>query len=296
MTIEQIYAELAQEVTIEENDENLQQKLEAARYRYNDKIIDIDYRLKVEVENETFDIAGLGMIGIVTGQQKSRKTTFLKALVAGAISGKQFLNFTFNLPEGKIYFFDTEQPVAYFRKTQRQILHMAGLTLDCDRYFAYMMRDWTVEERNIAVEEVIGKNNDIGLIVIDGSLDMISNFNDEVECKEYVQRLMRWTVQSGAMIITVIHQNKGTKFMMGHIGSMISKKCDFGFEMKQSQNSTTTTINASDTRTKPFPSFEFMQDEYGYPVLNQKQTKVKPQVQSISTLKVKENYPSYWDF
>lgn len=256
-----------EEEILQEQDD-LWAKITKSKFDITKKPENIDFCLTANVEGETFNVAGFGMLGIVTGLAKSRKSTFLKALMASVIaSGHPKLNFQFNLKGKQAIFIDTEQPEYFFYKNQSQSHYLAGTKNNVQSYEAYGWRDFSVENRVKAVDLLIERNKDIGLIVLDGALDLCKNFNSEEESQKTVQQMMTWTKQSGAMIITVIHKNRHNGFAMGHLGSMLEKKVDFGIQMTNEEGGFTE-VKQILGRSRPFKEFKFTQDTDGYPILD----------------------------
>lgn len=243
--------------------------LRLRKYDYFNKPKNIDFILSANVDGVKYDVGGLGMLGLVTGLEKSRKTTFLKALIASMLEdGKRRINFSLALNGRKAIFVDTEQPEQFFHRTQTHAHTLAGIRGNTPIYDAYSFRDLTIEERIECTEHLIKTTENLGLLVLDGVLDLVKNFNDEAQCQALVHRLMKWTAESNAMIMTVIHEGKGTGFMMGHLGSALARKCDFAIKMTHNSDTQFTEVSSKLGRTKPFPSFEFTQDDEGYPILN----------------------------
>ena len=248
--------------------ESMSSRLSSVSFKYGQKPKDIDFVLKANVDGKLFDIGGFGMIGLITGLEKSRKTTLLRAITSSALSnGAKKINFQMDLRGKKAIYIDTEQPEYFFWNGQMQAHRMAGLGDAVDSYEAYSLRGFSVEDRIAAVEHLIGVNDNLGLLILDGVLDFVKNFNSEEQSQAMVQRIMEWTDRSGAMVLAVIHVGKSSGMTTGHLGSMLNKKCDFSFEMKNDPDTGYTTVNSRLSRTKPFTSFDFTQDENGQPVL-----------------------------
>lgn len=306
MTIEQILErlEVKQDITIDDglqvNSENIAEKLKQNLYDYEEAHEEIDFILHCHQDGRAFDMAGLGMLGVITGKEKTRKSTFLSALTAAGLSGQKYLNFTLKLPpeKNRIVFFDTEQSKIFWKLTQRRVHKMARLFgNDYSRYQSYMMRNFSIEERIEAIDFYIKENKDIGLLVIDGVLDMLNNFNDERECHAFTLQLLRWSVDSGALIMTVIHQTKGMGYMLGHIGSMLLKKCDFAIELVHDKKTGFTSVINMAGRTERFEEFEFTQNRDGFPILNHNE---KPSwTDDINIMRQlppeRDDYPAEWD-
>lgn len=262
-----------------------------AKYDLGKPPVNLDYILKIGMDGRDYNVGGLGMIGLITGEEKSRKTTFLKAVVAAALSGKTFINVKIDIEAKRLIYFDTEQPQQYFHRTQTQAHLLAGLENNHPAHTAIMMRKFSVEQRIAAIDRVIETTDDIGLIIIDGALDLVKNFNNETECQEAVQRIMTWTEKSGALILAVIHKSRGKySKAIGHLGAFLERKCDFSIEMKYNEKDKFTSVKNKLSRTYPFPDFDFVQDKNGYPVLNHNETVILPELVMMDEMK-KEDIP-----
>ena len=230
----------------------------------------VPFTLRCEVDNKMYDVGGPGDIGLVEGMEKSRKSTFLKAIISSALDdGKKRINFQFKLDGKKMVCFDTEQGKRSFWKTHKQAHMMARRTEKPQFYEAYSLRDLDVAGRIERIEYIINNRTDLAVVIIDGILDLTKNFNNEQQAQETAEMVMRWAEKSGAMIICVIHQTKANGYTIGHLGSMLGRKCSFALEMVLDEDAGHTTVKAKRTRdTKKFPPFQFYQDDQGFPVLN----------------------------
>lgn len=254
-------------VLTQEQQDDLWEKIKSTKFGFGNKPEDIDFVLKVRIDGEEYNIGGFGMLGLVTGLEKSRKTTFLKAMVASGLSKERKINFSLDLKEKAMVYIDTEQPEHFFYSTQSQAHEMAGFHTDADGYHAFRLRGFSVEERVAAIDLIISKIPNIGVLIIDGALDLVKNFNNEEQCQALGQKFLEWTDKSKALILTVIHTSKSTGFTTGHLGAILNKKCDFCFEMINDEEARKTTVKNKFGRTKPFPGFDFTQDDRGWPVL-----------------------------
>lgn len=229
-----------------------------------------EYTLRCTVDGQEYNVGGPGDIGLIEGLEKSRKSTFLKALVASALDdGRQRINFTLDLRGGDMVFLDTEQGMRSFWRTHKQAHMMARLSRKPPFYRAYSLRDLDVEKRIKYIDWIIENNQNLSVLVIDGVLDLTRNFNNEAQAQEIVHKIMRWAEKSGAMIFCVVHQSKSNNYTIGHLGSMLNRKCSFSIEMVYDEDSNFTSVNSKLTRdTKRFKSFKFTQDDYGFPIIN----------------------------
>lgn len=262
--------------TSSDEEEDIAAELEKRSFDIDAEPPKTEYSLRCIVDGQEYSVGGPGDIGLIEGLEKSRKSTFLKALVASALDdGTRRINFTLDLKGGNMVFIDTEQGARSFWRTHKQAHMMAKRSNKPAFYRAYSMRDLDVEKRIKYIDWIIDNNQNLSVLVIDGVLDLTRNFNNEGQAQEIVHKIMRWAEKSGAMIFCVVHQTKSNGYTIGHLGSMLNRKCSFSIEMVYDEDSNFTTVNSKLTRdTKRFKSFKFTQDDYGFPILNHNEAHV----------------------
>lgn len=250
--------------------------LAAAKFDLGKSPGQMDYILKIVQDGKEVGVGGRGMIGLVMGAEKSRKTNFLKGMVAAGLSGEQFLNIKLDIELDKAVYFDTEQPQQYFWKTQFQAHILGKQCNNSPKYHAYTMRKWSTEQRLLGIERFLETNPETAVCVIDGLLDLVDDFNSIHESKKVVQRLMNWSeLPCQPLILGVIHTNRGMKGelkkSMGMFGSMLDKKCDFGIMLTYDAKTDFTTVQHTLPRGKRFSEWEFTMNADGFPILNHHQ-------------------------
>ena len=173
-------------------------------------------------------IGGRGMIGIFTGHEKSGKSFVASCIAASGLKGgREVLNFSLDLDGGKMLWFDTEQSGFFFHKTQERIHRMAGQPGNTGYYDAFHLRKMSAAERLEVVEHFIYNTPALSVVMIDGFVDLMKDYNDLEAVQEYVGRLMKWSDERQVLIMGVLHVNKGDGKIRGHIGSELKNKCDF---------------------------------------------------------------------
>lgn len=229
----------------------------------------------VKMGTNDYPVAYPGSVGLIIGAQKVRKTTALKAIAASAISGKSIINFSFDTSnKGKIVFFDTEQRFRSFWNTQSQTHYLAGLVDNSDRYEAHTFIDESIEDRLLLMERYAELNPDVSMMVVDGALDVVEDYNDIREARMVAERIARLANNSKAVIFVVVHASgkfgKGPANSLGHLGSQFERKCDFAIQLSYNKDTQFTEIEHLLSRDfGKFPNFEFTNSKYGgYPVLN----------------------------
>lgn len=248
--------------------EDLLAFVKSTKFDIRQPIKEEDAVLTSTIFGKQYKLAGKGMIAGVVGAQKSGKTLITSCFVASALSGKQKLTFDMDLQGKNAIYFDTEQPEFWYKKTQERIHRMAGLYDNPSNYEAYMLRRLTVKQRLDVITQMLRGRKDLSMILIDGIVDLCENFNDEGKSSETIEHLMRWSDETGALIVTVLHLTKSAGYMRGHLGTALQNKYDLGLQIENDTERGVYTIKHRDSRFAPFPGFEFLRDDRGMPVLD----------------------------
>jgi KaiC/GvpD/RAD55 family RecA-like ATPase len=220
------------------------------------------------IKNRTF--ATLYNFSVVTGQPKAKKTFKICLSITAALSNNVQGIIAGNLPpdKRKVILFDTEQSKAHVLRTARRICKLINTELP-DNFLVYSLREWRYKERKALIEQVIATEKNIGLVVIDGIKDLVASINSEEEATEIADMLLRLTAKYGIHIITVLHQNKGTETLRGHIGTELQNKAETVVMVKKDvRHKNRSRCEAVLTRDEEFEPFEFYIDENGLPIID----------------------------
>lgn len=241
-------------------------RVRATRFDYHEPITEDAACLTLSMNGKQYKVGGPGMLGAIVGEQKSGKSLLSQCLVASALSGAApRLGFSLDL-SGNMEFYDTEQSEFFYKLSQRRIHQLAGITDNLDRYAAYHLRGFSRRERMAAMTEML-QGRKLDLLVIDGIVDLCDDFMDAKASEATIEQLMRWSSETGAMVIAVLHLTKGQGFMRGHLGTALQNKCDFALEVKRDKELGFFQVICRESRFAPFSPFSFTRDEYGMPVL-----------------------------
>jgi len=248
---------------VQEKENDLIAKVWATRFDFNAPIREEDAILTRTSweDDKTYKVAGYGQIGVIVGEQKSGKTFVLRHMVASALAkGSPFLSFSLRLrPMQNIVFFDTEQSEYFFKYTQRDMQELAGVCNPAG-YYAFHLRQFTRSERVTALRRIVEQIGNVGLIVIDGIVDLCEDFLDSKASVNTVQELMTLSDTTGALILTVLHVTKQNGFMRGHLGTELQNKCDLAIEVSQEKESGWYKVKCRETRFAPWPVMTFTRD------------------------------------
>lgn len=238
------------------------ERVQSTKFDYNQPIPNIDPVLTYWSNGRMYPVASKGMMGVFAGDEKSGKTYVASKIASSFIAKrgfKEYLNFELKAP-GKFLWFDTEQDKTFFAITQKRIHDEAFKQGNIPNYEAYLLRDLNTKERMKAIEEVIFSTSDVDVVMIDGIVDLLLNYNDLEEVTEVRDTIMKWTAQRDFLLLTVLHLNKGDGKLRGHIGSEIKNKFNFVIKVEQPTRLCYKVSNPTG-RYLTFPSMEFKRNE-----------------------------------
>lgn len=211
----------------DEQKEQIKQKLTKAQIKLEDEIkppppvIQLDnYGL------EPVTIFTEGNLSVIQGKAKVRKSFAVAMLTACAISDNTIYRKFIPVIKKRVFYFDTEQSSFYVQQAYRRIIQMSNGDGYKKRLYVFCLRPYTTAERVELINHVFENVKDLGFVVIDGVRDLISNINDPDESTAITSKLLKWSEQSNAHILTVLHENKADGKLRGHIGTELSNKAE----------------------------------------------------------------------
>ena len=155
----------------------------------------------------------------IIGKAKYRKTFYTSLVVAHALQ---------DLPKdnNKVTWYDTEQDEERISWVHKRILKMSGLPLKefKERFNMISLRYKELKDVQAIVEESIYTLDGVGLVVIDGIRDLVSDINSPDEATIWSRKLLKWTAERDLHAICVLHTNKGDNNARGHLGSELNNK------------------------------------------------------------------------
>jgi hypothetical protein len=204
-----------------------------------------------------------GNFSFVQAFPKVGKSFFISLLVSAYQSGgNKFTGTIKGHRRGrKIIHFDTEQGKFHCQKVFRRPVIMNDMQTD-ENYHTYALRPMTPTERVEFIDYILfDKFNDdkIGLVIIDGVADLLSDVNSMTETNFVVQKIMSWTEKKQCHILTVIHQNFGTHKATGNLGSALEKKTETQIKLEKNEiNKGWISVECKRSRNRSFDPFSFI--------------------------------------
>jgi hypothetical protein len=216
-------------------------------------------------------IGTYGNFSFIQAPPKSMKTFFVSLLGSAFCNPNGKFTKGMNSFRGNKHFihFDTEQGDWHSQRVFKRIQWMnKGLKLDF--YHTFALRKVGYQSRidfiEYYLERMKEEGKEIGLIVIDGIADLVSDANNLEESNLIVQKVMAWTTIYNCHIVTVIHSNFGSDKPTGHLGSFLEKKAETQIQLERDENKFgCITVSCKRSRNTPFESFDFILNENGLP-------------------------------
>lgn len=212
-----------------------------------------------------------GNFSFVQAPPKSMKSFFSSLLVSAyQQNGNKYTGKIKGHRQGKhIVHFDTEQGKFHCQKVFRRTMIMNDVKTD-DKYHTYSLRSMGYKSRIDFIEYILKdklQGKEIGLVVIDGAADLVSDVNNLEQCNEITQRLMSWTVDYNCHITTIIHSNFGSDKPTGHLGSFLEKKAETQIKLEKNHiNKGWVSVECKRSRNRGFETFSFEINDDGLPI------------------------------
>lgn len=243
-------------------------------------LLDAARNLKISVYDDIpADVNTLSINGVDTfareglhfskAKAKQGKTSMLAIYESAYISpkGEVFKIRRIGDTPYRVRHFDTEMKPYDTQQFKRQVLHLAGCTEEDvgDNYATVNMRGIIDNKMKKDMIEAVIKHDRADVVVIDGIVDLIDNFNEIDQSKELIAWLMYLANTYKVVLICVLHTNKNTMDhnMRGHLGTMSEQKCDTTTECEKDDKNGIVTVKCSCSRHRPFPEWAFTWDDNG---------------------------------
>ena len=172
-----------------------------------------------------------GDFSCIVGASKSKKTFFKSMIEAGYIGGNSNIYnpsiIGHNSKDKFVVSFDTEQSEFHTQRVQRRVLELVGANYEF--YKTFSLRAYSPKERFDFIDWIVFESdfkNNIGLMSIDGYVDLVTDFNSLEQSTGLTEKLLQWTAKGKMHCTGILHKNFGTAKPVGHVGSSVLKKAE----------------------------------------------------------------------
>ena len=201
-----------------------------------------------------------GNISLMLGQEKVGKSFAKSLILAGALGGKA--NFYterikgHNL-EGKFVIeLDTEQDKFYTQWNRKRVVSMVGN--EPVNYITQSWRALSTDSKLIQLDWLFTQSpykDKLGLVFIDGYVDLVKDFNSLTESREFVEKLMIYSEKANCHISGILHLNPGSEKGRGHLGTVLQQKCETVIQVVKEEGYVT--LKPMRTRGKSWDELNF---------------------------------------
>lgn len=206
-----------------------------------------------------------GDFSCIVGASKSRKTFFKSMIEAAFIGGQSNIHNPsikgHNADKKFVLSFDTEQSHFHTQRVQRRVLELIGG--NCEFYKTFGLRSYTPKERFDFIDWVVFESefkNNIGLMSIDGFVDLVTDFNSLEQATGLTEKLLNWTAKGKMHCTGILHKNFGTAKPVGHVGSSVLKKAETVVFVEKDDDDITV-VKCEYSRNQPFKEIKFNVDD-----------------------------------
>jgi len=214
-----------------------------------------------------------GNISLITGEEKSRKS-FLKSLLEACAIGGKANNYTNNidikghdLEDKYIISIDAEQDTYDAWLNGIRIPKMVGSLHP--KYLVLKWREKSKAERLDLLEWLFMESSykdNLGLVMLDGYVDFVKDFNNLEECDEFTSRLMKYSSICKCHISGILHLNPNSEKSRGHLGTILGQKCETVVIIKDMGDYSLVTCKRG--RGKKFKDFTMRIDDDSMPYVS----------------------------
>lgn len=209
-----------------------------------------------------------GDMQAIKAKAKMGKTTFAIILIAVLLGFETALLERSKNKRYRVLHIDTEQHIRSVAWRQRMVYRLIEEDPDTplEEYLTLSLREFSHQERWRLTQEAIEAHKP-DLVLLDGVVDMIADYNDPAESKSFISELMAIASKKDCALLCILHENKGKgdNTMRGHLGTELVNKSSEVYQVTRLND--LFTVAQTESRNAPTPDICFSIDSEGLPVL-----------------------------
>jgi GTP-binding protein EngB required for normal cell division len=185
------------------------------------------------------------------GLPKAGKSTFITSIIASAYTTWDIFNCKLNFPKDRkrLCYIDTESSDYDYYRVLERIRQQIITDLLPHNFDSFLFREDNANDIKQMIEQYLEENKDCSIIVIDGVLDLIANFNDVEQSFYLVQWLKKITKKYDLLVLLVLHLGKKDQNSIGHIGSYLDRKSQSVLRIEKNKQNNTLDLTAQFLRS-----------------------------------------------
>ena len=181
------------------------------------------------LSREGVPFANVGELHIISGKPGNGKTGLMTILMAAILSGK-YGNTEYALaaerPKPIVLYIDTEQGKDDTIALKNRVCTMSKLDYTKDQPQLKIMRLRDTEDASMRWRKILRAVFEVKPtdIFLDGMLDIVKDYNDQVECQPVMRKCMMLATHYDASLWMVLHENPMVDKLVGVLGSIAQRK------------------------------------------------------------------------
>ena len=186
--------------------------------------------------------ANVGELHVISGKPGHGKTGLMSQLMAAILCGR-FGNTLYHIqserPKPVVLYIDTEQGKDDTIAIKNRVCLLAGLDYTKKQPQFQILRLRDTEDASERWKKILKavwlvKPTDIFL---DGMLDIVRDYNDQVECQPIIREAMMLATHYDSSLWIVLHENPMVDKLVGTLGSIVQRKVAEIFSVKKIKQS-----------------------------------------------------------
>ena len=210
------------------------------------------------------------------GLPKAGKSTFITSVVASAFTSWDIFSckLVFPADRKRLCYVDTESSDYDYYRVLERIRQQIITDFLPHNFDSFLFREDTPAEIKEMVEAYLEENKDCSIIILDGVLDLIQDFNNVEQSFFLVQWLKKITKKYDLLVLLVLHLGKKDQNSLGHIGSYLDRKSQSVLKIEKNKENKTLNLTPQFLRSsEDFEPISIMyQSNSWYQVENDKKT------------------------
>jgi len=202
------------------------------------------------------------------GREKTRKSAAAACATSCFLKdgSHESLMFKAEYDGRNVLHFDTEQSEYYHHKLAGQMMFQQGLSKFShpENFFSFHIMPYTKLDRLNFVRYSIDKTPNIGIVFVDGIVDLCRNYNDLEESSDLVTFFMNMAASRNFLLVDVLHNARSTGSARGHLGTELLNKAQCNINVTKEEDSRHSTLKIQSIRGDSEPKeFDFWHNEKG---------------------------------
>ena len=234
-------------------------------------------RPKFTLSYKGVPFAPLGGIHGLTGQPGHGKTFTFTQLMVAILKGDYYgLHYELHdeIPNPRVLYIDTEMEKSNTMLVMLRVYEMMGWEPGSqhDEFRILWLREEVKSvdrwRKTLKAIHMIQPT----VVFLDGLIDVVSDFNDNVVCQEIIYKCMAAASHYQMSMWLLLHENPGSEKMVGHAGSFLERKATDVLKTKKEKGATVIfKVTQKKARARDLDDWPFRIDDdehhYGHPVL-----------------------------